>query len=73
MKFWKFVAGALIVIGGLRLAMGLLVASFDDYEAAARRYLGSASAGDAIDQGLILLVVGLFARFVVKRLNNKTP
>lgn len=72
MKFWKFIAMAMIALGFLRAAMGFWVASFDDYEAAAMRYLGSASSGDAIDQGLILLVIGLFARFVLKRLSSKS-
>ena len=72
MKFWTFVAKAMIIIGSLRLVMGFVVASLEGHEGAARRYLGSASSGEAIDQGLTVLAVGLFARFVLKRLNSES-
>lgn len=50
-------------LGILRVAMGFFIATmFDDansYAAASRRYLGSASTGEAIDTGIICIVVSV--------------
>ena len=59
----RLIAWVLVVLGGLRVAMGLYVAnafvSQDAWEAANRRYLGSATSGEAINQGLIWIAVGV--------------
>lgn len=59
----RLLAWALITLGSLRVAIGFYVASlYDDqaaYQAAASRYLGSAGSGEAIDQGLIAIGVGI--------------
>ena len=50
-------------LGILRVAMGFFIAAmFDDaasYAAASRRYLGSASTGEAIDSGVFYIVVSI--------------
>jgi hypothetical protein len=51
-----------LILGGIRVSLGGYVASFYDPAqrlALAKRYLGSSSSGDAIDQGIIWMVVGL--------------
>ena len=66
----RLFASALILFGLLRIAMGYYVASGfpdqHDYEAASRRYLGSGTSGEAIDQGLTYLALGLAAAFLVR-------
>ena len=50
-------------MGILRVAMGIFIATmFDDansYAAASKRYLGSASTGEAIDTGVFYIVVSV--------------
>lgn len=54
------IAAWLAFVGGaLRVASGLLVAQSENYEAIARRYLGSKTPGEAIDQGLMVLIFGI--------------
>lgn len=54
----RVLAFLMIVFAVLRVTMGFIVASIGTPEAAAR-YLGSRSSGGAIDQGLILLALGI--------------
>lgn len=53
------VAWLAFVGGALRMASGLLVAQSENYEALARRYLGSKTPGEAIDGGMMMLVFGI--------------
>jgi len=50
-------------LGTLRVAMGFFIATaFDDaesYAAASKRYLGSTSAGEAIDTGAVWIVASV--------------
>ena len=71
----KLIGWALVILGSLRVAMGAYVATAfvepEAYEAATARYMGSGTTGDAIDQGLIMIAVGvafsLLARIASKR------
>jgi hypothetical protein len=63
------IAWLALVLGVLRAAMGLFVASLDDptsRAAAASRYLGSATSGEAIDQGIMVFLFGLVLGILVK-------
>ena len=65
----NIVAWLALVLGVLRAAMGLFVASFDDpasRAAAASRYLVSATSGEAIDQGIKVFLFGLVLGILVK-------
>ncbi|MBY5973680.1 hypothetical protein KUV28_15080 [Ferrimonas balearica] len=65
----KIVAWLALALGVLRTAMGFFVASIDDpasRTAAASRYLGSATSGEAIDQGIKIFVFGLALGILVK-------
>ncbi|WP_171234266.1 hypothetical protein [Ruegeria sp. HKCCA6837] len=57
----KVTAWLAIALGLIRVSMGLFVATqFDGQADAVARYLGKVEAsGDAIDQGLITLVIGV--------------
>lgn len=50
-------------LGILRVAMGFFIATVfndaDSYVAASKRYLGSASTGEAIDSGVFYIVVSV--------------
>ena len=56
-KAGQVIAWLAVVFGGLRIALGFGLAGGNP--AAAQRYLGSATTGDAIDQGLMLVVFGI--------------
>jgi len=66
----------LIIFGALRASIGIYVLiNFVDpvaYEAATRRYIGSGSAGDAIDKGLIYLAFGIVVGLIVRIAKNTT-
>lgn len=53
----RVVAYLMVVLGALRVLMGVMVASTGDVESA--RYLGSATTGEAIDRGLIAIGLGI--------------
>jgi hypothetical protein len=59
----KIAAWLAVLLGSLRIGMGLFVASIDDpeqYAFAVKRYLGSASSsGEAIDRGINVIVIGI--------------
>ncbi|WP_136634765.1 hypothetical protein [Pseudooceanicola onchidii] len=71
----RILAAALIALGAIKVGLGLYVArTFTapaDYEAATRRYIGSGTTGDAIDQGIVFcglgIALGLLAFFLAKR------
>jgi hypothetical protein len=60
-KIGRIVAWIGFIGGTLRISMGILVAQFTapDPVTAARRYLGTQTTGEAIDQGLIVLVIAI--------------
>lgn len=63
------VAWLALILGVMRAGMGLFVASGDDAESRAfmaARYLGSATSGEAIDQGLKVALFGLVLGILVK-------
>lgn len=65
----NIVAWLALVLGALRMALGVFVASFDDpatRATAAARYLGSATSGEAIDQGIKVFLFGLVLGILVK-------
>lgn len=57
-RLGQLVAWLAVLFGVLRAGMGFGIASSDNYQALAARYLGS-STGEAINQGLVILVVGI--------------
>lgn len=69
-KLGKLIAGLLLIYGALRLVMGIWVATaFESREsmlAASRRYLATENSGDAIDQGMILIVAGVILGLLAK-------
>ncbi|KUJ79952.1 hypothetical protein [Ruegeria profundi] len=73
-KLGSFIAWALIALGGLRTAMGFYVAfafTAEQNTAAAKRYLARASSGEAINDGMIMLVVGVALGLLTKIAKNK--
>ena len=72
----RALAWVLLLLGAARAGIGFLIASIPDqatYEAATRRYIGSGTTGEAIDQGLLWvaagIVVGLLARIAARQPN----
>lgn len=64
----NIVAWLAMIFGILRVAMGFFVAFIDDpaqRAAAASRYLGSGTSGDAIDRGIELFIFGLVLGILV--------
>ena len=59
-----------LALGAIRLSLGFFVAFvFDTHEsmiAASKRYLGTSTSGEAIDQGIKVLIVGLVIGLLVK-------
>ncbi|QFT59189.1 hypothetical protein FIU94_10160 [Sulfitobacter sp. THAF37] len=59
----KLISWALVILGTLRVAMGIFVAQMfsepQAYAAATARYFGSRTSGEAIDQGFIMIAVGV--------------
>jgi hypothetical protein len=65
----SLVAWLALIFGTLRVGAGFFVASFDGAEAraaAAARYLGSATSGEAIERGLAVLVFGVVLGVLVE-------
>lgn len=56
-KAGREIAWLAVAFGGLRIALGFGLAGGN--AEAARLYLGSATTGEAIDQGLMLVVFGI--------------
>ncbi|MDD9921478.1 MAG: hypothetical protein OXQ92_04225 [Boseongicola sp.] len=59
----RLIAWGMVILGGLRLAMGVYVANAfvtqAEWEAANSRYLGSKTSGEVIDQGLLWIAIGV--------------
>ncbi len=62
-KLGRFIAYAFVVIGLLGIAMGVGIAVMaDDMQAnefLSRRYLGSVTSGETIDQGIFRVLIGV--------------
>jgi hypothetical protein len=74
-KLAEVVAWVIIVFGLFRAATGFFIASRfsgEDYAFATKRYLGSTTTGEAIDQGLVIFVVGLVIGLLAKIANKNT-
>ena len=54
-----WIAALAVVLGGLRLVTAIFVLFTEDPSEAARMVLGSRTTGQAIDQGLFMIVVGV--------------
>ena len=69
-RLGAFAAWIILIAGFMRFAMGLFVATmFDSQEsmiAATRRYLGTTSSGEAMDQGILALVIGIALGLLVE-------
>lgn len=52
------IAWLAVALGGLRVALGFGLAIGGD-QAAAHRYIGSGTTGDAINEGMLLLALGI--------------
>jgi len=57
-KAGRVVAWLTIILGGMRIALALLVLQTGD-PSLVPRYLGSGTTGQAIDQGLYVLIFGI--------------
>lgn len=53
------IAWLAFAVGALRMLMAFSIAQSEDYAVQARRYLGSKTPGEAIDQGLMVLLFGI--------------
>ncbi len=74
LKLGAILAWILVFVGGLRTAMGFYVGfafTAEQNTFAARRYLGTVNSGEAINQGMIFLVVGVVLGVLVKIARNK--
>ncbi|OOG73862.1 hypothetical protein B0E45_06105 [Sinorhizobium sp. A49] len=68
-RIGNVVAWVALIFGALRVAIGVFVASADDPETRARmaaRYLGSSTSGEAIDQGILVMVFAIAFGILVK-------
>lgn len=71
-KVASVLAYIFLLLGAVRGGLGLVLAiSFDDHSFAARRYLGAQGTGEAIDQGLVLFVVGVVLWLLVRILRSR--
>lgn len=74
-KLGSIIAWLLVGFGTLRAATGLYVAVNFEGEAnaiAAQRYLATPNSGDAIDQGLMLVFIGVVLGLLVKIAKRNT-
>ena len=55
----RIIAYLALVLGVLRTAMGFVGASTSDYQAFAQRYLGTETTGEAINQGMIMILIAV--------------
>ncbi|GAA6198336.1 hypothetical protein NBRC116598_37810 [Pseudophaeobacter arcticus] len=71
----KIIAWVLIVFGGLRTITGIYVATFvsdaEAYAAASAYLLGTKTSGEAIDQGLIMIGLGVAMGLLAQIASNR--
>ncbi len=75
LKLGSIIAWILIAYGLLRVALGFFVAfrfSAEDNAAAAGRYLAGANSGEAINEGMVMFVVGVVIGILVKIAEKKS-
>ena len=75
LKLGSIIAWLLIVCGVVRTAMGFFVAfsfSADGNAAAATRYLAASNSGEAINEGMVVFVVGIVIGLLVRIAKNGT-
>lgn len=68
-RFGSIIAWTLIILGGLRAVLALVLAlgvSDADNAMVSARYLATANTGEAIDQGLKMLVAGIVIGLLVR-------
>ncbi|MEP3671586.1 MAG: hypothetical protein ABJM86_01415 [Hyphomicrobiales bacterium] len=69
-KLGKFAAWAILVVGILKFATGFIIATISDTPetriAISKRYLGSQTTGEAIDQGLMIILIAIVLGLLVK-------
>jgi hypothetical protein len=73
-KLVNLAARITLVLGVLRLLVGLYVASIDDPAERAKataRYLGSGTSGDQINSTIVVIVVAVFALLLSKIATKK--
>lgn len=58
-KICRLFAYVLLVLGCLKVSLGFFGASMENHRAFARRYLGTETTGEAIDEGLYTIVVAV--------------
>ncbi len=74
LKLGLILAWILVFFGGLRTAMGFYVAfafTAEQNAFASGRYLGTINSGEAINQGMVMLVVGVAVGLLVKIAQRK--
>ncbi|MEK1890738.1 MAG: hypothetical protein AAAB35_24880 [Phyllobacterium sp.] len=57
-KLGRIIAWLLVILGGIRASLGFVIA-FGGNQAMAQRYLGSGTTGEAIDKGLLFILLGV--------------
>lgn len=68
----KVIALVVLVWGVIRLSMGLYVAiAFDGSQSATTRYLGSGTSGEAIDQGIYMVLISIALLIIVRSARKK--
>jgi len=55
----RIISWALIIMGGMRVGMGILVAQAYEDRAELAQYFGIATSGEAIDKGLMWIATGV--------------
>lgn len=69
LRLGSIIASLALMFGTFKIGLGFFVGSVDDAEARAgmaARYLGSASSGEAIDQGVTVFVFGVILGILVE-------
>jgi len=72
----RILSWAMVVLGLFMTAAGLYIAFSFQGEArlaAAKRYLGSVTTGDAINQGMLMLTAGVIIGLITIIANNTKP
>ena len=64
-KLGRVIAWLLVIVGSLRVAQGFAIA-FTTGQAMAPRYLGSKTTGEAIDAGLLYILIGVVVGIVAE-------
>lgn len=74
-RLGSIIAWGLIIFGVMRTAMGFIVAfssSAEGNAAMSALYLGTANSGDAIDRGMITIIIGVVIGLLVEIAKKKS-